>query len=234
MRIALFSAPAGLAPGKQNVKDERLDQVDKLVKAKKKTYVQVELVAQDKAYEADAILASSDSRADLILKDLEFVETRRGRAEQEAEKALLDKLKVILEKEEFIFKADLTPEEKKLMSSYALFTARPVAVAQGQETEDANSLLSRALKDGGFISFFTAGEKETRAWLIRQGTTAWEAAGAIHSDIQKGFIRAEIISFSDFIQAGGETAAKQQGKLRLEQKDYVMQDADLANFRFNK
>jgi hypothetical protein len=56
----------------------------------------------------------------------------------------------------------------------------------------------------------------------------------IHSDIQKGFIRAEIISFNDYIQAGGETAAKQAGKLRLEQKEYVMQDADLANFRFNK
>ena len=72
------------------------------------------------------------------------------------------------------------------------------------------------------------------AWAIRAGTTAWDAAGSIHTDIQKGFIRAEIISFADFIAAGGETEAKRAGKQRLELKTYVMQDYDLVNFRFNK
>ena len=114
-------------------------------------------------------------------------------------------------------------------------TNKPIIVAEREELNDLDNLLARALKESGFISFFTsAGGNETRAWLIRQGATAWEAAGLIHSDIQRGFIRAEIISFPDFIQAGGETGAKQQGKLHLEQKDYVMQDADLVNFRFNK
>ena len=80
----------------------------------------------------------------------------------------------------------------------------------------------------------TVGGKENRAWPIRKGTTAWEAAGTIHSDIQKGFIRAEIISFADFLAAGGETQAKRAGKLRLELKQYVVQDYDLVNFRFNK
>ncbi len=233
MKIGIFSIP-DLPTGKHNIKDDRLDQVDKLVKAKKKTYVQVELVGQDVALEADAILVLSDSRADLILKDLEFVETRLTRTEQEQEKILLNKLKSALEKEEFIFNVELSPEEKLLMSGYGLLTDKPIIVAQKQELEDPDKLLFRAFKESGFISFFTAGEKETRAWLIRQGTTAWEAAGAIHSDIQRGFIRAEIISFPDFIQAGGETGAKQQGKLRLEQKDYVMQDTDLVNFRFSK
>jgi len=233
MKIGIFSIP-DLPTGKHNIKDDRLDQVDKLVKAKKKTYVQVELVGQDVALEADAILVLSDSRADLILKDLEFVETRLTRTEQEQEKILLNKLKAALEKEEFIFNVELSPEEKLLMSGYGLLTNKPIIVAEKQELEDPDKLLFRAFKESGFISFFTAGEKETRAWLIRQGTTAWEAAGAIHSDIQRGFIRAEIISFPDFIQAGGETGAKQQGKLRLEQKDYVMQDTDLVNFRFSK
>jgi len=66
------------------------------------------------------------------------------------------------------------------------------------------------------------------------GTTAWEAAGTIHSDMQKGFIRAEIINYADFLEAGGETEAKRAGKLRLEMKSYVIQDFDLANFRFSK
>ncbi len=233
MKIGIFSI-SDLALGKHNIKDDRLDQVDKLVKAKKKTYVQVELVGQDVALEADAILVLNDSRADLILKDLEFVETRLNRTEQEEEKILLNKLKSALEKEEFIFNLELSPADKQLMSGYGLLTDKPIIVAQKQELEDPDKLLFRAFKESGFISFFTAGEKETRAWVIRQGTTAWEAAGVIHSDIQKGFIRAEIISFADYIQAGGENAAKQQGKLRLEQKDYLMQDTDLVNFRFNK
>ena len=92
----------------------------------------------------------------------------------------------------------------------------------------------RAFKESGYISFLTVGGKENRAWPIRAGATAWEAAGTIHTDIQKGFIRAEIISFADFIAAGGETQAKRAGKQRLELKTYVMQDYDVANFRFNK
>lgn len=233
MKIAIFSIP-GIAAGKYNIKDTRLDQVDKLVKAKKKTYIQIEATVEVEASEADAILALKDNRQDLLLNDLEFIETRLGRSVSDAEKTLLNKLKAILEKEEFIFNSGLALEEKQMLSGYPLLTNRPVVSAQTQDLEDLDALLFRAFKESGFISFFTVGDKENRAWLIRQGATAWEASGAIHSDIQKGFIRAEIISFEDFIAAGGETQAKQAGKMRLEQKDYIMQDADLANFRFNK
>lgn len=233
MKIAVFSIPE-LSPGKHNVKDSRLDQVDAITKAKKKTYVQVELVAEDAILDADAVLAVKDARTDLVLKDLEFVETRLGRAELDSEKALLSKLKNVLEKEEFISSLGLTDEEKKFVLMYGLVTNKVAVLAEKSDLQDLNSLLARALREAGYISFFTTGERETRAWLIKKGTTAWEAAGEVHSDIQKGFIRAEIISFNDFIQAGGETAAKQAGKLRLEQKEYLMQDADLVNFRFNK
>jgi len=233
MKIGIFSIPQ-ISVGKHNIKDSRLDQVDNITKAKKKTYLQVETVAEDALLDVDAILAPKEARTDLVLKDLEFVETRLGRAEQEAEKAFLNKIKATLEKEEFISSLSLSEEEKKLILTYGLLTIKPIVLAQKSELEEPNSLLARSLRESGFISFFTTGEKETRAWLIKKGTTAWEAAGAIHSDIQKGFIRAEIISLDDFLQAGGETAAKQAGKLRLEQKEYVMQDADLANFRFNK
>lgn len=233
MKISIFSV-TGVALGKHNIKDSRLDEVDKITKAKKKTYIQVELTGEDAAMDSDAILVLKESKADLILKDLEFVETRMGRSGTEQEVALLNKLKMILEKEEFVFLASLSQEEKKAISAYGLLTNRPVTVIEKKDLEDLNGVLARVVNEGGYISFFTTGEKETRAWLIKKGATAWEASGSIHSDIQRGFIRAEIISLGDFMQAGGETQAKQQGKLRLEQKDYVMQDADLVNFRFNK
>ncbi len=233
MKISVIGIP-DLAAGKHNIKDSRLDQVDSLTKAKKKTYIQVEVVGAEAAIDADAILVAKDSSSDLILKDLEFVETRLSRATEEAEKSLFNKLKEVLEKEQFISNAGLTAEEKKELVKYGLLTAKPVIVVGSADLEDKHILLAKALKEGGFISFFTTGEKETRAWLIRNGATAWEASGAIHSDIQQGFIRAEIISFKDFMECGGENKAKQAGKMRLEQKDYLMQEADLANFRFNK
>ncbi len=85
----------------------------------------------------------------------------------------------------------------------------------------------------GLMNFFTAGEPEVRAWTIRQGTKAPQAAGKIHSDIERGFIRAEIVSFDDLMACGSNQAAKEKGLVRLEGKDYIMQDGDVTYFRFN-
>lgn len=85
----------------------------------------------------------------------------------------------------------------------------------------------------GLISYLTAGEKETRAWTIERGTKAPQAAGKIHSDFEKGFIRAEIVDYKTLLEYGSFNAAKAAGKVRSEGKDYVMQDDDVVLFRFN-
>jgi hypothetical protein len=85
----------------------------------------------------------------------------------------------------------------------------------------------------GLISFLTSGEDECRAWTIRRGTLAPQAAGAVHSDIEKGFIRAEVITYDEFIILGSEAAAKKAGKYRLEGREYPVHDGDIINFRFN-
>ena len=85
----------------------------------------------------------------------------------------------------------------------------------------------------GLISFFTVGEDEVRAWTIRRGTAARDAAGAIHSDIARGFIRAEVVFWEDLVRLGSLAACRDQGVLRLEGKDYVVRDGDVAHFRFN-
>ena len=85
----------------------------------------------------------------------------------------------------------------------------------------------------GLMSYLTAGEKEVRAWTITKGTKAPAAAGKIHTDFEKGFIKAEIVSYDDLVEAGSFTHAKEKGKVRIEGKDYVMQDGDVALFRFN-
>lgn len=101
--------------------------------------------------------------------------------------------------------------------------------------EPAVAQLSRMLyKALGLISFFTVGEDEVKAWSIPQGTSAKNAAGVIHSDIEKGFIRAEVISFEDFKDNGSVSAARSKGLYRLEGKDYTVQDGDIITFRFSK
>lgn len=85
----------------------------------------------------------------------------------------------------------------------------------------------------GLIPFFTAGEKEARAWTIRKGANAQKAAGVIHSDIERGFIRAEVIGYDDYVACETTVEAKKQGKLRLEGKEYIVQNGDVINFRFN-
>ena len=96
-----------------------------------------------------------------------------------------------------------------------------------------DKLINASYKLLGLMSFLTAGEKEVRAWTIKQGTKAPEAAGKIHTDIQKGFIRAKIVSYDKLIECGSEASAKEKGFYRLEGKDYIMQDGDVVNFRFN-
>ncbi len=101
-------------------------------------------------------------------------------------------------------------------------------------TESAlDKVIARTYELLGLISFFTAGDKEVRAWPVRAGSTAPEAAGVIHSDFQKGFIRAEILGYDDFLDAGDFKKARERGMLRLEGKEYVVKDADIIEFRFN-
>ena len=116
----------------------------------------------------------------------------------------------------------------------------------GDEAEKREFLETLGLEEAGLariiragyalldlITYFTAGPKETRAWTVRNGSTAPEAAGVIHSDFQRGFIRAETIAYDDFVGCGGEQGAKEAGKARQEGKDYVVQDGDIMLFRFN-
>ena len=103
----------------------------------------------------------------------------------------------------------------------------------GVNSSGVDKLIKAAYKMLGLMSFLTAGEKEVRAWTIPVGTKAPQAAGVIHSDIERGFIRAEIISYDDLVRLGSEKAAREAGLTRLEGKEYVMQEGDVVNFRFN-
>lgn len=101
------------------------------------------------------------------------------------------------------------------------------------DSSGLDRLIKKAYDALDLITFITSGEMETKAWTIKRGTKAPQAAGVIHTDFEKGFIRAEVINWNDLVEAGGEARAKEKGLVRLEGKDYIMQDGDVCHFRFN-
>ncbi len=118
--------------------------------------------------------------------------------------------------------AELNPEEIKEYLSEL-----------GVEDSGLNSLIRSAYDTLGLITFFTSGEKETRAWTVHRDAFAPQAAGKIHTDFEKGFIKAEVVHADDFIKHGGEQKAKEQGLIRMEGKDYLVKDGDVMHFKFN-
>ncbi len=235
---------------------------------------------------------------ELIFSDIEMIERRIDRAKKAskgdkkylAEVDFLERLKEHLESGKSARAFDFTDDEREIIKSTPLLSAKPVIYAANlseddfagniennknyckvrQLAEDEHSAvlpicaqteaeiaemddedkamflaelglevsgLNRIIKEGyallGLISFLTAGKPEVRAWTIKKGTKAPQAAGKIHTDFEKGFIRAEVVSFDDLMACGTMAAAKEKGLVRLEGKDYVMNDGDIVLFRFN-
>lgn len=103
----------------------------------------------------------------------------------------------------------------------------------GLEEPGLNRVIRAGYRLLGLLTFFTAGPKEVRAWTVREGASAPEAAGRIHTDFQRGFIRAEVIAYDDYVRLGGENGAREAGRLRLEGKNYLIREGDVVHFRFN-
>ena len=234
MKIGIVGIDA-LSQGKANLADPRIRQLKVMFNSAKEVYVQVDIVSDEgKIFECDGIICPSDKKLDLVVADIEFVETRLSRNPPDDEKAILVKFKEQLDREGLICDIDLTAQERELISGYSLLSMRPVYLAEGQELENKDKLLMDAYSRFGYISFFTAGDKDAHGWSLKKGSTAWDAAGAIHSDIQKGFIRAEVVSFKDLTADGSLSKAKSNNHVRLEMKEYVVQDGDYLVIRTNK
>ena len=162
------------------------------------------------------IYVANVAEADLSKAETDFIRQVREHAEGEGS----DYVVISAQLEADL--VDLEPEE------------RPAYLESAGVTETGlGKLIRSAYHTLGLISYFTAGEKEARAWTVRKGAKAPEAAGVIHSDIERGFIRAEVTAYPDLIACGSPQAAKEKGKMRLEGKEYVVNDGDVMLFRFN-
>ena len=209
----------------------------------------------DPAGDADTIMT------ELILADMGTLEKQLPKLEKEAkrDKELMPKFEVAkrllawLNEGKRAASMEMTDEERAAAKGLFLLTMKPILYVANVDEDMLNEdlapidgvkplpicakiedvLAQAAYKLLGLQSFFTAGEMEVKAWTVRQGATAPQAAGVIHTDFERGFIKAEVIGYDDYIELGGEQGAKAAGKLRIEGKDYVMADGDVVHFRFN-
>jgi len=229
LKIAIYSL--NFALGKKNLADERLKELSQILHPQNVVSIQVELVGFDSSRELDALIVKRELKEDLLLMDLEKIE--EGILKDSQRKDFFMLLKEKLEKEVLLNEISFSSEESKIIQALNLITAKPIIFMEEQEVDLLPHKIKELYYKSKRICFFTANEKQLRAWEIKEGANAYEASGLIHSDIQKGFIRAEVINYNTIKQEGSLSAAKAKGLVRLEGKNYAIQDGDLIYFRFN-
>ena len=232
MKAAVFGIPDFLF-GKKALPDERLEKLKELYRSVKITSIQVEFTTEKDLKTADAVVCLDEKKLDLMIMDIEIVESKLEKAQTEDEKKLLVRCQELLEKETPLGKGAFSEEEKKWLANNNFITSKPVVLISRSEMEAMPALVKKVYAEAGRISFLTGGPKESRGWEIRQGSNAVEAAGCIHSDIARGFIRAEVMSYGDLIKVGNVNQAKNEGYLRQEGKEYIVKDGDVVEFKFS-
>mgnify|MGYP004541330457 FL=1 len=224
--------------------DKRLEKAKKMLKADKKYQEEIKLLEKIKSNLENEMPARSleyNEEEKKILKDMFLLTSKpiiyvANVSEEQLENC--DEDKQVLKVKEYAKKenSEVIPLSIKIeeeLSSLDELDKKEMLEALGLKESGLDKLIKKSYDLLGLMSFLTAGEPEVRAWTIKQGTKAPQAAGKIHSDIERGFIKAEIVSYNDLIECGSMVQAKERGLVRQEGKDYIMQDGDIVLFKFN-
>ncbi len=224
--------------------NKRLDKAKKNLKADKKYQFEIDLLEKIKQTLENGLSARTlefNEDEQLLVKDMFLLTTKpilyiANVSEEQLQDAendpLVLKVKEYAKKE----KAEVIPLCVKIeeeLSSLEDEDKKEMLEALGLSESGLDKVIKKSYNLLGLMSFLTAGEPEVRAWTIKKGTKAPEAAGKIHSDIQRGFIKAEVVSYDDLMKEGSMLAAKEKGLVRSEGKEYIMQDGDIVLFKFN-
>ena len=224
--------------------NKRLDKARKNLKADKKYQIEIDLLEKilktlEEGKSARTLEFNEDEQA--LVKDMFLLTTKpilyvANVSEEQLEDAendeLVKQVKEYAEKE----KAEVIPLCVKIeeeLSGLEDEDKKEMLEALGLEESGLDKVIKKSYDLLGLMSFLTAGEPEVRAWTIKKGTKAPQAAGKIHSDIERGFIKAEVVSYDDLIREGSMVSAKEKGLVRSEGKEYIMQDGDIVLFKFN-
>ncbi|MCK5288425.1 MAG: DUF933 domain-containing protein, partial [Candidatus Omnitrophica bacterium] len=192
--MKIFNLGLKIEPGKYKYKCDNFDKLVLKFAPQKITPYSVEFIETD-LEKCDAIVFDIEKKLDLIVIDLDKIEKRILKTEDEKEKQILNKALGKLEEESLLCDLDFTEEESMILKTLQLVTYKPSI--EKSNVEDINCLIKEVLKKAEIILFFTAGKKEVHAWSLEKGSSILEAAGKIHSDLKRGFIRADVVNCSE-------------------------------------
>jgi ribosome-binding ATPase YchF (GTP1/OBG family) len=180
---------------------------------------------------ADAIIIPSAAILDLLILDLDKIETRLERMESGAESELLRRCQALLEEEVPLCDAGLNSAEVSLLATTSPLSLKPVVRINGDE--DSDTLIELALAKAGLMFFYTSGPTESHAWLVPQNASIVTCAGAIHSDLARGFIKGDVVSFDDYLAHHNFKECISKGVSKLVDRDYLVQPGEVIEIRFS-
>ena len=219
-----------LPEGKVKYQDERVITLDQKLSPKKITPFYIEITRDDFSH-SDGFLVARERVWDLLILDMEKLETRLERAVDEAEKDLPSRCLGYVEQEIPLCDVDFSPEESDLLKQLAPLTLRPTVIAEAPP--EINDAIEQILQKAGIIFFYTADKKEVHAWPVQKDSDIVTCAGKIHSDLARGFIKAEIVRYEDLMQVYNWQEARSKGLVQLVDRDYTIQAGDIIEIRFN-
>ena len=178
-----------------------------------------------------AIVIPKSNILDLLILDMEKIETRLSRSASDTEITILNKCMINLEKEIPLCDVEFDESEKDLLKELAPFSLKPVAVIK--ENENVNTIIQLAIEKANHMFFYTSGPKESHAWFVPQGTEIISCAGKIHSDLERGFIKGDVVSYEEYINHHNFNECKTTGVSQIVEKDYIVKPNEIIEIRFN-
>jgi len=219
-----------LPEGKVKFQDEKVMTLGNKFAPLKTTPFYVEFIKND-FLNCDAIFLARDHILDLLILDLEKLENRRDRTADAQEKKLLNKCLEHLEQETPLCEFQFSKEEMSLLRGLAPLSLKPTVVAE--ELPEINAIIEAVLAKAGIVFFYTADKKEVHAWPVKKGADIVSCAGKIHSDLARGFIKADIVSYHDLMGVYNMQEARSKGLVKLVDRDYSIRPGDVVEIRFN-
>jgi hypothetical protein len=219
-----------LPEGKVKYQDERVITLDQKLSPKKITPFYVEFTSDDFSH-CDGLLVARERVWDLLILDMEKLEARRDRTGDEAERELLKKCLDSLEQETPLCDGHFTGAEMSLLRTLAPLSLKPTLILDA--APELNDAITMILKKSGIIFFYTADKKEVHAWPVQRESDIVTCAGKIHSDLARGFIKADIVNYNDFMQVYNMQEARSKGLVKLVDRDYTIHEGDIIEIRFN-
>ncbi len=228
--MKIFNLGLNITPGKYKYKCQCFDKLAEKFSPQKISPYAVEFISDD-IEKAEAIVFDITKKLDLIVIDLDKIEKRLLRVEDEKERIILKKAEKVLEEEKLLCSLRFEEEELNVFKLLQLVTYKPCLPCE--KVSDINELIKEVIQISSICLFFTAGKKEVRAWSVKKGSSVLEAAGKIHSDLKRGFIKAEVVNGKDLDSFFNMAEAKSRGFVKVVDRDYIMQENDITEIRFS-